>query len=310
MNILSLLAATVFAAETVISPLPDHNSPQPIQAIRDAGSTSSFGSLLQIASPHPSLSPLATPTLQEAGPTAMPTTTPEPIVTQGIIGKTRKPHIVIALLGDSMVDTLGSGVPALQKILTKEYPGVSFTILNYGVGATNLDYGIERLTQGYDYLGSHIPSLVSINPNVVIIESFGYNPYALDLTTGLDKQWLALAKATDTIRTELPQARVMIASTIGPNASVFGDGAPGISLSASEKQERVRIIDAYLENALRFAQSQKLPYSDAYHASLDVNGQGVLRYINSNDHIHYSDAGRQLFSQKIANTITDIHLLE
>jgi len=223
--------------------------------------------------------------------------------------RANKSAVTIALLGDSMMDTMGPDAPALKDILSKTFPGTQFTIKNYGVGGTNIDYGIERITNAYTYLGNSIPALSSIRPDIVVIESFGYNPFSFDIGA-IDKHWLALAKAVDTVRATIPNVRIVIGSTIAPNWNVFGDGAPGVAFGAEDKKQRVANIKRYLENAVKFAKSQNLPLADAYHPSLDSSGNGKLTYINPGDHIHYSDAGRQLFAQKITGAIVSNRLLE
>jgi hypothetical protein len=296
MSLLSLFATVVVAAELVISPLADS---VPIQqpAIPNQPSMS-FGTLGNVT-PTPTLAVLIAPTpLQTATPS------PTPVTYQA-----RKKHYAVALLGDSMIDTLGPDAPHLKNKLTALFPGTSFTILNYGVGATNIDYGIERLTTAYTYLGKEIPSLLSQSPDVVVVESFGYNPYSFD-TGAIDKHWLALATIVNTLKTRIPGVKIIIAATIAPNSKTFGDGAAGLSFSATDKWQRTQTIKQYLDSTVKFAKSQGLPLADAYHASLDKNGDGILTYINGGDHIHYSDAGKSLFAQKVTDTIVANHILE
>ena len=283
MIFVSVLFSTILAATTVISPLS--NSPIPLNVFVNIPATS-FGSLM---TPVPS-----------------PTPTPRK-VEQPKIFNTAKPQYTIALLGDSMIDTLGSGVPNINRNLIKLFPKTSFILLNYGVGATNIDYGIERLTNSYTYLGVTYPSLVSQNPDVVVVESFGYNPYASS-EGAIDKHWLALAKIVDILRKNIPTVKIIIAATIAPNSFVFGNGAPGITLNLIEKFERTLTIKSYLENTVRFAKSEHLPLADAYHPSLDILGNGKLRYINAGDHIHYSEAGREFFAEIVVNAILINHI--
>ncbi len=283
----------VFAAESVLSPLAD-NAPIPNNTPETQPSTT-FGQLV-VATPTPLPQELIT----------TPSVTPTPSSPQL---QSKKKSYSIALLGDSMIDTLGPGVPLLKQKLQSLYPTTSFTLLNYGAGGTNIDYGIERLTHGYTYLGNQIPPLVLQHPDMVVVESFGYNPYPVE-QGALDKHWLQLASIVTTLRQQLPDVAIVIAATIAPNDTVFGDGAPGISFTKAEKLQRTAVIKKYLENAVRFAQSQHLPLADAYHASLDGGGNGILSYINQGDHIHYSDTGRALFSQKVADAIVTNHLLE
>lgn len=241
-----------------------------------------------------------TPTPPPNPPTGGPTPVPKP--------KLRKNSYVIALLGDSMIDTMGPGIPNLQKLLTQTYPGISFQLLNYGVGATSILYGKQRLANSYEYLGTQLPSLLSTRPDIVLIESFGYNPLPPELGD-INTQWLTLSQIVDEIRSALPLTKIIIGATIAPNASVFGDGAPGLSFDTVGKKEHTDRIKIYIENAIHFAQSQHLPLADAYHASQNGDGDGNIKYINSGDHIHYSDAGRALFAQKIFTAIEGNRLL-
>lgn len=288
MNLLSFLTFAVYAAEAIISPIPDG---------------------LPIVTPTPQKPDISFSQIQN--PVVTPTPKPQVLGVETDIPTrfAKKKSYTIAVLGDSMVDTLGPGVPHLKNALSSRYPGVSFSILNYGVGGTNIDYGIERITNSYAYLGSQIASLTSANPDVVVIESFAYNPFP-DSNGGVDRHWLALAKAIDTIKQNLPGTRIVMAATIAPNSQTFGDGAPGIAFTPQDKAERTSIIKQYLESTVKFARSQRLPLADAFHASLDGNGDGVLRYINGGDHIHYSDPGRALLASKITEAITTNHILE
>jgi hypothetical protein len=237
--------------------------------------------------------------------TQTPQETPTPIITR----TTRKNVMNIAIIGDSMVDTLGPDLPDCVQALKTTYPKATITFTNFGVGGTNIDYGIKRLTGDYDYLGIHHASLVSTHPDAVIIESFGYNPYSYDVGA-LDAHWLALAKMVDIVKANLPGAPIVIASTIAPNNTVFGDGAAGLAFSAQDKRERTAVIKRYLESTVAFAQSQHLPLVDAYHPSMDAEGNGKIEYINAGDHIHYSPNGRIFMCSIIARTLVADKVLE
>jgi len=301
MHLFPLFAVAVFAAESVLSPVPEdillEFASKSVIIVDVPKPSTSFGELLPPETPASSVA--------SESENISPTPTPTPMPTR----VTRKKTVTIAALGDSMTDTLGPDLPHLKNILTKTYPGTTFIMKNYGVGASNIDYGIQRITNSYNYLGNAIPSLSSQQPDVVIIESFGYNPYPFD-DGALDKHWLALSKAVDTVRAAVPEVKIVIGSTIAPNATVFGDGAPGVAFAQNDKWQRVNVIKKYLENAVNFAKSQHLPLANAFHPSLDSAGNGRLSYINPGDHIHYSDAGRAFFSQKIASAIISNKLLE
>ncbi|MEK7801003.1 MAG: hypothetical protein AAB276_00990, partial [Pseudomonadota bacterium] len=208
MNFFSLFAAVVYAAETIISPIPDDeplftfvaqpSSPAP---------TVSFASLYDIAMHDSQVLGLATPDPVSVVPTESPKAITE-------TKRTRKNAYTIALLGDSMVDTLGPDGGGLDKKLRALYPGTTFTIINHGVGAENIDSGLRRLTNGYSYLGTGRNSVISERPDIIVIESFGYNPYPLpDITDALNKHWLQLAHMSDIIHEQLPGTNIIIAAT-------------------------------------------------------------------------------------------------
>lgn len=305
-----VLTASVYATEGIISPLPD---PTPILLPKTiAKPLVSFGDLLHaipdtgvtlgasaIATPSPTIAAQLT-----AAPVASPTAS---IATR----TARKRAWTVTLLGDSMIDTLGPVGSGLAQRLNAIYPNATFTIINHGVGAENIDSGLRRLTNGYSYLGLGRNAVVSEKPDVIVIESFGYNPFPqADINDALTTHWLRLAAMVDTVHQQLPETKIVIAATIAPNWDVFGDGAPGISFTPEGKRTKVEEIKKYLENTIAFAKSQSIPLADVYHPSLDTNGNGKLGYINGGDHIHYSDSGRALFSQTVANTIIGNKLLE
>ncbi|MFC1647214.1 SGNH/GDSL hydrolase family protein [Patescibacteria group bacterium] len=310
MNLLALFSIAVFASEAIVSPLPDNFSAgqyqiTSIQDIKAASDQATFGDLINKEISIDSEAVLGEQTADLINPESENSTSSNTLPRNQVQSKSIK----IAMLGDSMVDTLGPGLPHLESELQKIYPTVNFSLFNHGVGATNIDYGLQRIANDYTYLGTNITSLVSNNPDIVIIESFAYNPFSYD-EGALDHHWLSLAKAVDSINNHLPNASIMIASTIAPNNTVFGDGAPSVFFSAEDKRARTNNINKYLDNAVKFALSQNLPLANAYTPSIGPSGTGKLEYINAGDHIHYSDSGRIFFSQIIAQTIYSNNLIQ
>lgn len=295
MDVFSWLTIAVMAAETVLSPLADNSFQE--QALQQP--TVTFGQLASTTTLH-TATVLGVQTVAPHAPSITPTKT---------VYQTKKKHYTIALLGDSMIDTLGPDAPHLKRSLTNVYPSTTFTILNYGVGATNIDYGLTRIASGYTYLGIDRPSLTSQQPDIVVIESFGYNPYP-DGVGSLQKHWQQLGTMVSTLRSHIPGVRIVIAVTIAPNSKSFGDGAPGLAFSPEDKKNRTDTIKSYLDSTVKFARGEQLPLANAFHASLDAHGDGILGYINPGDHIHYSDRGRALMAQKISDAIRTNHLLD
>ena len=308
-GILSVFMTSVYADSGIISPLADAPQPTTAPVVVQTAAPLPLNNLLPVQS---SLSqavtdfmdtqPTPTPTPPLASGGATPTPTPVPRFT-------RKSSMTITLLGDSMIDTLGPDGGGLAGRLNAVYPDTTITVINHGDGGTNIDTALFHLTNGYIYLGVNRPSVLSQKPDIIVLESCGYNPYPFD-TGALDKHWAQLAAIVDTIHQNLPQTKILIAATIAPNWNVFGDGAPGISFSADGKVQKVKTIDSYIESTISFAKSQHLPLADAYDKTRTPDGNGEIQYINLGDHIHYSDSGRALFAQTVANAIISDKLLE
>ena len=234
-------------------------------------------------------------------PTPIPISTPPPPPRS--LGKT----ITIAVLGDSMIDTLLPGLPRLKTALDQYFPGRVFRILNYGVGSRDIEYGLYRLTNDYDYRGKHIPGLVSQNPDIVVVESFAYNNFG-NTPTNFDRYLNDLGAIITTITSNLPDTKIVIAATIAPNSAIFSNGIPNVHFTTPEKIEKTSTIKFYLQSAVDFAISRNLPLADAYHLSLFGN-QGLKGFINPNDHLHLSDTGGQFFCDTLADTIYKNHLI-
>lgn len=307
--LVGLLVLPVYATGGIISPLADNPEPDP--AI--AHSTIMFTTMTNTMAIQSSLSTAVANFVSIS-----PTPTPPPLAEQSSavhdtlapeLRSTRKTEMTITLLGDSMIDTLGPDGAGLATLLNAAYPRTAFTVINHGTGGENIDTGLSHLTNGYEYLGVMRPSVISQKPDVVVVESFGYNPYPYD-DGALDTHWMQLSAMVHGIKQHLPDARIVIAATIAPNWNVFGDGAPFIDFSSEGKRTKTEEIKTYIESTIGYARSQHLPLADAYHPSMDSSGNGKLQYINAGDHIHYSDAGRALFAQKVADTIISNRLLE
>jgi hypothetical protein len=227
------------------------------------------------------------------------TSTPTPTPPRNIGGDGK--IYTIAVLGDSMIDTLQPDLPQLQSALAKYYPNRKFNLLNYGVGGRNIEYGIYRLTNDYEYQGNRIKSLISQNPDIVVVESFGYNNFG-NSQAGIDQHWQDLSELTTTLKQKLPKTKIVLAATIAPNSVIFGNGIKDVHFSAMEKIEKTSTIKLYLQNMVNFATSQGFPLADAFHPSL-FNNEGFKEFINAGDNLHPSGPGGVFFCDTVADTI-------
>jgi len=230
-----------------------------------------------------------------------------PPIVQAIGGVEEEAVVTIAVLGDSMVDTLGKDIPSLETALSQYFPNHKFKIINYGVGASNIEYALFRLQNDYQYNGQNYPSLLSLKPDIIVVESFAYNNFG-NTQAGYDRQWQALSNITSTIEKDLPNAKIILAATIAPNPLNFASGIKDIHLTSLEKVEKTKTIKIYLQNLVNFATSQKYPLANVYNLSLK-NGQGLPELISKTDNLHPSSLGAQLFSDTLAKTLSDNKLI-
>jgi len=303
-----ILTALIFFGSTHLSLAQIPLVYQLIQAYQPSSlinQTPKLDSSLSLVTPTPSIPIIPVPTPNKQG-SVLGTSTDSLPIPQNIGGDEK--IITIAVLGDSMIDTLQQGLPQLAAALKKYYPNKKFNIINYGVGASNIEYGLFRLKNDYEYLGTKHPSLLSQKPDIIVLESFAYNNFG-NSQSGIDRQWLGLGAITTTIRENLPNTAILLAATIAPNSIIFANDVPGLHFTALEKVEKASTIKLYLQNLINFAGSQNFPLADAYHPSLEGQ-EGNRLYINANDNIHPSGPGGELFCNIVAKAISDHNMVK
>lgn len=214
----------------------------------------------------------------------------------------------IAALGDSMTDLMGPNLEYLKKELTKYYPKADFSLLNYGVGAENIEKVADRISKDYDYQGRHYQSLVSLNPDLIIVESCAYNPFS-EGGDYLNRHWTALSRVVDILKSQT-KAKIIILATIAPSLQNFGQGPAGVNWPVDLATSHSQRINEYLDNATRFAKAAGLPLVDVYHQTLLANGEGNPAYINPGDHIHQNVAGDELIAKLLRAKIYSLELFK
>lgn len=210
----------------------------------------------------------------------------------------------IIMVGDSMTESLGPNADELRKSLKIHYPNKVFGIYNLAKGSTNI-LSLQPLLEA-----DVIPSREF---EVILIESFGYNPLSnLSLEHGLKKQNEALDKAVGTIRMKKITAKVnsiiVFVATIAPNKDNYGKGA--VDLSQEKRAEWANERTAYIKNHIEYARLNNIPLINIYDKSLDKEGiTGDLHYIEGGSFIHPSKAGIELISKEIADFLFNNRIL-
>ncbi len=214
--------------------------------------------------------------------------------------------IEVAVFGDSMVDVMGTSLPYLRSYLQNYYPQAQLQLFNYGIGAQNIEQALTRIEENYHYQERDYPSLPELNPDIIVLGSFSYNPFEKDKDE-LYQHWANLAVLVDLIKNKT-SSRIIMLAEIAPNKENFGQGPKGVNWSAEVSQKHAVKIQEYLKNTISFAKAYELPLADAYSLSLVENEEGNLKYINSEDHIHQNSAGNNLMAQLIAQEIFSLNL--
>jgi hypothetical protein len=233
----------------------------------------------------PSGQVLSAQTETPPSPTITPTPQPQNI---GGFGQV----INIALIGDSMTEFLNNENSTLKDSLSRYFPTQIFYTPNYSFPDKTIDYARARINE-----------IIQQKPDIIVLESFAYNNYG-NTQEGIDKQWLQLGAITTEIKNQLPNTKIIIATTIAPNSIEFAKDS-GYNFTAIEKIEKTKTIKLYLQNAINFANSQNFYLANTYNLSLNPQQEGYQELINSADNIHPSSLGQQLFCDSIAKTIFD-----
>lgn len=216
-----------------------------------------------------------------------------------IIHKNQSYRMII--VGDSIVATLGLNANTLREDLISLYPDREFVTYNYGYPSTNVLSLYDRLTKVTKNNGEENPPILKQGFELIIIESFGYNPLSqYPLAEGLKKQDEELERSVRAILKETPNAALAFLTPIAPDPVNFAKGT--VDLTPEKRRSWVNERVAYINNHRKFAEEKGIPVIDVYKASLKPNGE-VNRIYISNDYIHPSKAGIELISKTIADYI-------
>lgn len=211
----------------------------------------------------------------------------------------RKKEWTIAVYGDSMVDTMGDGLPYLAKALQKKYPEAKFKLYNYGMGAQNVEVGLERFDDDYRYKNRSYEPLSTLDADIIIIGSFAYNPFD---PFDRDKHWLSLTRLVE--KAKNTYADVYLLAEIAPLRSDFGKGPQGVNWDRVTSYEHSGKIIKQLENAVGLSKNLNVILINAYEKSvITAKSEGRREYVSMSDGIHQSIKGQEFMADEIAKTL-------
>ncbi|MCR4324195.1 MAG: SGNH/GDSL hydrolase family protein [Candidatus Curtissbacteria bacterium] len=222
----------------------------------------------------------------------------------------KKSQYSIVMVGDSMTHALGPNGGTFSEFINVLYKphNIGVVIDNYARSMSILEID-KQLTEKTTYWDSTFEPLLSRNFDLILVESFGYNPLSqFGTEEGIKKQTEELNKLMETLITTKPNSAIVFVATIAPNKQNYAKKViVDIPIEARVKQAEERM--AYIENHIAYAKSHNIPVVNIYEKSKNEQGDGDLKYINPNDYIHPSFEGVDFIGHEIANFIYENQIL-
>lgn len=206
-----------------------------------------------------------------------------------------KSEYTVALIGDSMIDTLDSYLPKLAEQLKDKYDA-NFKIYNYGVGAQNVEMGLARFSEPFNYKGREYPPLSELKPDILIIGSFAYNPFS---APDINKYWLTMASLAE--HSQATKARVYFLADIAPVKEKFGVGSLDWNTDSRIAHSQ-KIVDQ-LNSFTALSKTLNIPLIDVYSLTQDNGPFGSGEYTDAHDGIHANEKGRTLVINQIVKDL-------
>lgn len=217
----------------------------------------------------------------------------------GVSTNPTKSSYAIAIIGDSMVDTMGENLDYLDASLKRRYPQIEFKMYNYGFGSQNVEQGLARFKIPFSNKTRNFDSITQLRPDIIIIGSFGYNPFT---PHDRDKHRRVLADLIQEAKNS--GSSVYLLAEIAPLKTGFGKGPNGVNWPEELASIHSQKIVEQLENAVYLAQDHlQVPLINAYGKSLADGKFGQRRFVDAGDGIHPSVAGHKFMAELIAGMI-------
>lgn len=206
----------------------------------------------------------------------------------------------IAIVGDSMVETMGDSLEYLQEPLREKYPNAEFAFYNYGHGAENVESAINRFDEPFSRLNRSYDSLLNLEPDILIVASYAYNPL---VPYSADNHWSGLVELMT--RAQEITDNLYLLVEIAPLEKEFGEGVGGVNWPADIASEHAGHIAELLQNGIGVAEAMNIPLIDVYSESkLEDSFFGEPEYIDDHDGIHPSIEGHKLIARVVAESVS------
>jgi lysophospholipase L1-like esterase len=215
------------------------------------------------------------------------------------------------MVGDSMTYALGPHGGTFNEFINAKYKSgkIGIVVDNYAVGSTSILTIQKAMTTKTTYWDSTFEPLLSRKFDLILIESFGYNPLSqFPKGEGLKKQRELLDETMKTLIKTHPDSRIAFVATIAPNKKKYALPInPNTTLK--ERSDQVDERESYIKNHVAYAKEHNIPVINIYDKSFTPAGDGNLEYINPDDDIHPSAVGVDFIGHELANSIYDNQII-
>ncbi len=223
----------------------------------------------------------------------------------------KKREYQIVMLGDSMTYSLGPhGGPFYEYIndlYRKENHGI--LIDNYAQPSTSILTIQDAMNREQKFWDVDLPPLMPRKFDLILIESFGYNPLSqFPREEGLRKQREILDKTVTDLTKSHPKAVIMFVATIAPSKTTFAKNVD-LNMNQSGRKNEVDERSAFILNHVAYAKLHNIPLINIYEKSLKPSGDGNVEYINPDDNIHPSAVGIKFIGQELTDFIYASNIL-
>lgn len=223
----------------------------------------------------------------------------------------KKREYQIFMLGDSMTHALGPHGGTFYEYINALYKKDNHGILidNYAQPSTSILTVNNAMNRQQKYWDVDLAPLMSRKFDIILIESFGYNPLSqFPRAEGLKKQTELLDQTVRDLKEKHPNAAIIFVATIAPSKLIFARKVdPGKTTAgrASEVDER----SAFILNHIAYAKAHNIPLVNVYEKSMKPDGDGNTEYINPDDDIHPSAVGVNFIGHELADFIYASNIL-
>lgn len=217
----------------------------------------------------------------------------------------------VFMVGDSMTHALGPRGGTMSEFINELYKAdhIFISIDNYARGSANILDIDEQLNKQTTYWDSTFEPLLSREFDLILVESFGYNPLSqFGIEEGIKKQNQALTELMTTLVSTHPNSAVVFVATIAPSKEKYAQNIL-LNIPVEDRSRQAEERMTYIKNHISFAQAHNIPVVNIYEKSLNQKGDGNLKYINPSDYIHPSAEGIDFIGHEIANFIYENQIL-